>query len=64
MGPGRARDQMEAARLEFINTARLYFDPQHTPLNQAPVARPPLSGTGALAITSGPDRDTGAADAA
>lgn len=56
----QARDQMEAARLEFINTARLHVDPQHTPLNQAPVARPPLPGTGAPAITSDPDRQTGA----
>jgi hypothetical protein len=32
---------VEAARLYVIATARLYVDPQHTPLNQASVARPP-----------------------
>lgn len=57
---GQARDQLEAARLEFINTARLHVDPQHMPLNQAPVARPPLPDARRTAITSAPDRETGA----
>ncbi|MFB8754485.1 hypothetical protein [Streptomyces nigra] len=55
----RARDEMESARLEFINAARLSVDPQHTPLNQAPVARPPLPGADSSG-TTGPDDVRGA----
>ncbi|MEU0601812.1 hypothetical protein ABZ484_26745 [Streptomyces sp. NPDC006393] len=35
-----ARDRMEAARLQFINTARRHVDPQGARLTQAPVSRP------------------------
>ncbi|MFI6279736.1 hypothetical protein [Streptomyces sp. NPDC050988] len=37
-----ARDLMEAARLDFINAARLHVDPRHNKLTQVPVSRPPL----------------------
>jgi hypothetical protein len=37
-----ARDRMEAARLGFINAARLHVDPRHNPLSQVPVSRPPM----------------------
>jgi hypothetical protein len=46
---GEARDRMEAARLHFINTARLHIDPQRSRLTQVPVSRPPqprLAGPG------------------
>ncbi|MFD7283554.1 hypothetical protein ACFV80_42835 [Streptomyces sp. NPDC059862] len=33
---------MEAARLDFINAARLHVDPRHNKLTQVPVSRPPL----------------------
>ncbi|WP_171059922.1 hypothetical protein [Streptomyces montanus] len=33
---------MEAARLHFINAARLQVEPRHTRLTQVPVSRPPL----------------------
>ncbi|WP_433917409.1 hypothetical protein OIE50_50625 [Streptomyces canus] len=40
-----ARDRMEAARLDFINAARLHVDPRHSRLTQVPVSRPPLPRT-------------------
>lgn len=40
-----ARDRMEAARLDFINAARLHVDPRHNTLTQVPVSRSPLPRT-------------------
>ncbi|MHC3473172.1 hypothetical protein ACYF6T_31400 [Streptomyces sp. 7R007] len=50
-----ARDRMEAARLHFINTARLYVDPQRRRLTQVPVSRPPRPPVGGRSAGQGPD---------
>ncbi|MFC8663981.1 hypothetical protein [Streptomyces sp. NPDC057199] len=49
-----ARDLMEAARLHFINAARLHVDPRHNKLTQVPVSRPPLPHTVAPSTGSPP----------
>jgi hypothetical protein len=56
-----ARDQMESARLDFINAARRNIVRSLVPVNDLPVARPPVS---ELIRLSHPAADLGAADKA
>jgi hypothetical protein len=53
------RDQMESARLDFINAARRYLVRPLMPVTDLPVARPPLSELIRLSQSAG---DPGAAD--